>query len=149
MGIFATLFHKTGTGILDEKKEEFKARIEKLFQMGGMMEMEQAQLCGKKAVTIKKASMHDYGMDFYYNYFEDDCWEKAGFSSKSGNVWSGKIGWREFHRVVVAAYVLESLYIDGPAVAMVNGDIKTSQAYIGWINYLFLLWNFLELHQMI
>ncbi len=38
---------------------------------------------------------------------------------------------------VVAAYVLESLYIDGPAVAMVNGDIATSQAYIGWIYYLF------------
>ncbi len=137
MGTFAALFHKAGAGIPDEKKEEFRVRIEKLFQMGGMMEMEQVQLCGIKAVTIKKASMHDYGMDFYYNYFEDDCWENAGFSSKSGNVWSGKIGWREFHRVVVAAYVLESLYIDGPAVAMVNGDIVTSQAYIGWINDLF------------
>lgn len=38
--------------------------------MGGMMEMEQVRLCGKKAVTIKKASMHDYGMDFYYNYLK-------------------------------------------------------------------------------
>lgn len=52
-------------------------------------------------------------------------------------MWSEKIGWREFHRVVVAAYVLESLYIDGPTVAMVNGDVVTSQTYIGWINYLF------------
>ncbi len=137
MGTFAALFYKAGAGIPDEKREEFRVRMEKLFQMGGMMEMEQVQLCGIKAVTIKKASMHDYGMDFYYNYFEDDCWENAGFDSKSGNVWSGKIGWREFHRVVVAAYVLESLYINGPAVAMVNGDIVTSQEYIGWINYLF------------
>ena len=137
MGTFATLFHKAGAGIPNEKKEEFRDRIEKLFQMGGMMEMEQVQLCGKKAVTIKKASMHDYGMNFYYNYFEDDCWENAGFSLKSGNVWSEKIGWREFHQVVVGAYVLECLYTDGPAVAMVNGDIVTSQAYIGWINYLF------------
>lgn len=99
--------------------------------------MERVQLCGKKTVTIKKVSMHDYGMDFYYNYFEDDRWENAGFSSKSGSVWSEKIGWREFHQVIIAAYVLESLYIDGPAVAMVNGDIVTSWAYIGWINYLF------------
>lgn len=137
MGTFATLFHKAGAGIPDEKKEEFRSRIEKLFQMGGMMEMERVQLCEKKTVTIKKASMHDYGRDFYYNYFEDDCWENAGFSTKSGSVWSEKIGWREFHQVVVAAYVLESLYIDGSAVAMVNGDIVTSQAYIGWINYLF------------
>lgn len=117
--------------------EEFKERIEKLFQMGGMMEVEQVQLCGKKAVTIKQASMHDYGMDFYYNYFEDGCWENAGFSLKRGHVWSEKIGWREFHRAVVAAYVLESLYIDGPTVAMVDRDMVTSRAYIGWINYLF------------
>lgn len=137
MGTFAALFHEAGARIPNDKKEEFRDRIEKLFQMGGMMEMERVQLCGKKAVTIKKASMHDYGMDFYYNYFEDDCWENAGFSLKSGNVWSEKIGWREFHQVVVAAYVLESLYIDGPAVAMVNEDIVTSQAYIGWVNYLF------------
>ncbi len=137
MGTFAALFHKAGAGIPDEKKEEFKERIEKLFQMGGMMEMEPVQLCGKEAVIIKKASMHDYGMDFYYNYFEDDCWENAGVSLKTGNVWSEKIGWREFHWVVVAAYVLESLYIDGPAAVIVNGDVVTAQAYIGWINYLF------------
>lgn len=137
MGTFAALFHKAGAGIPDEKKEEFKERIEKLFQMGGMMEMEPVQLCGKEAVIIKKASMHDYGMDFYYNYFEDDCWENAGVSLKTGNVWSEKIGWREFHWVVVVAYVLESLYIDGPAVVIVNGDVVTAQAYIGWINYLF------------
>ena len=67
MGTFAALFHKAGAGIPDEKREEFRVRMEKLFQMGGMMEMEQVQLCGIKAVTIKKASMHDYGMDFYYN----------------------------------------------------------------------------------
>lgn len=137
MGTFAMLFQKAGAEIPDEKREEFRARIEKLFQMGGMMEVEQVQLCGKKVVTIKKVSMHDYGMDFYYNYFEDDCWENAGFSSKRGHVWSEKIGWREFHRVVVAAYVLESLYVDGPAVAMVNDELVTSRAYIGWINYLF------------
>ncbi|MDE7252789.1 MAG: hypothetical protein K2O32_07605 [Acetatifactor sp.] len=137
MGTFATLFYKAEAEMPDEKMEEFRARIEKLFQMGGMMEMEQVQLCGKEALTIKKASMHDYGMDFYYNYFEDDCWENAGFCSESGNVWSDKIGWREFHQAVVAAYVLESLYIDGPAVVMVNGDLVTARAYIGWINYLF------------
>lgn len=50
--------------------------------MGGMMEMEQVRLCGNKAVTIKKASMHDYGMDFYYNYFEDD---RKKFDKQAGN----------------------------------------------------------------
>lgn len=137
MGTFATLFQKAGAEIPDGKMEEFRDRIEKLFQAGGMMEVEHVELCGKKAVTIRKASMHDYGMDFYYNYFEDDVWENAGFSARSGKVWSEKIGWREFHQVVVAAYVLESLYIDGTAVVTVNGELVTSPVYIAWINYLF------------
>lgn len=37
MGTFAMLFQKAGAEMPDEKKEEFRARIERLFQMGGMM----------------------------------------------------------------------------------------------------------------
>lgn len=50
-------------------------------------------------------------MDFYYNYFEDDCWENAGFSLKRGHVWSEKIGWREFHWFVVAALTDAPAYV--------------------------------------
>lgn len=137
MGTFASLLQKTGAEIREVQKEQFRKRIEKLFQAGGMMELENVQLYGKKVVTMKKATMHDYGMDFYYNYFEDACWENAGFCSKSVSVWSEKIGWREFHQVVVAAYVLESLYIDGPAAAIVDGNLIKSKIFVGWINYLF------------
>ena len=77
MGTFASLLQKTGAEIREVQKEEFRKRIEKLFQAGGMMELENVQLDGKKVVTMKKASMHDYGMDFYYNYLEDACWEYA------------------------------------------------------------------------
>lgn len=136
MGTFARLFQKDGIWIPDEKKEEFQRRIEKLFQAGGMMELKVVQLCDKQTRVLKKASMHQAEMNFYYNYFEDDCWENAGFSAKKG-VWSNKIGWSDFHHVVVAAYVLESLYLDGPAVVRVNGEFVTSWAYTGWINYLF------------
>lgn len=52
-------------------------------------------------------------------------------------MWSEKIGWAEFHSVVVAAYVLESLYIDGPAAVMVNGEWVGSDWHVGWLNYLF------------
>lgn len=137
MGTFAGLLRKKGAGIPDEKKEEFKDRVEKLFQAGGMMEVEQIELCGKKAVTIQKTSMHEKGMGFCYNYFEEDYWEDAGFDSKRGKVWSQKIGLRYFRRVVVAAYVLESLYVDGLAVAMVDNDLVMSPMFTGWINYLF------------
>lgn len=137
MGTFASLLQKTGAEIREVQKEEFRKRIEKLFQAGGMMELENVQLYGKKVVTMKKATMHDYGMDFYYNYFEDACWENAGFCSKSVSVWSEKIGWREFHQVVVAAYTLESFYIDGPAAVIVDGNLIASDIIVGWINYLF------------
>lgn len=137
MGTLVSLFQKAGAKIPDGKKEEFQCRVEKLFQAGGMMEVQQIQLCGKHVRTLKKVSMGDKGMDFYYNYFEDDCWESAGFSLKDCSIWSNKIGWREFHRVIVAAYILESLYLDGPASTMVNGEMVVSSAYTGWINYLF------------
>ena len=138
MGTFARLFQKAGTGIPDDKKEEFKRRVEKLFQAGGMMELERVELCGRKVITIRKASMHNYGMDFYYNYFEDDCWENAGFSLKDNSVWSGKIGWREYNHVVVAAYTLEALYTNGPAAAWEDwAGLIASPVYTGWINYVF------------
>ncbi len=137
MGTLVSLFQKAGAKIPDEKRDEFQRRVEKLFQAGGMMEVQQIQLCGKHVRTLKKAAMGDKGMTFYYNYFEDDCWESAGFSPEDCSVWSNKIGWREFHRVVVAAYILESLYLDGPACTMVNGEMVVSNAYTGWINHLF------------
>ena len=44
MGTFASLLQKTGTEIREEQKEEFRERIEELFQAGGMMELENIQL---------------------------------------------------------------------------------------------------------
>ena len=115
----------------------FSFNMEKRFQAGGMMELNRVQLYDKAVGIIRKASMHERGMDFYYNYFEDDVWENAGFCTKDCSVWSGKIGWRQFHQTVVAAYVLETLYLDGPAIATVDGEPVTSENVIGWINHLF------------
>lgn len=47
MGTFASLFEKPGTGVPDEKKEEFRERIEKLYRAGGMMELEHIELYGR------------------------------------------------------------------------------------------------------
>ncbi|MBD5482902.1 MAG: hypothetical protein HDR15_10360 [Lachnospiraceae bacterium] len=137
MGTFARLLQQDGVRVPDVKKEEFQRRIEKLFQAGGMMELKMVQLCDKQTRVLKKATMQNTKMNFYYNYFEDDCWENAGFSAERDGVWSNKIGWSDFHHVVVAAYVLQSLYLDGTAVPRVNGEFVTSRVYTGWINYLF------------
>ncbi len=137
MGTFAGLFQKAGSKIPEEKQAEFQERVEKLFQAGGMMELKKVELYDKEVCLIKKASIHEHGMDFFYNYFEDEIWENAGLSLENCHVWSGKIGWRQFRRVVVAAYVLETIYLDGPAIATVDGEPVTSGSVIGWLNHLF------------
>lgn len=137
MGTYAGIFKESGSIIPESIRKEFTERIEALYQAGGMMEVEWVQLHGKKVAMIRKAEMNKDGMDFYYNYFEDDCWENAGFNNENCCVWSNKIGWRHFHMVVVAAYVLEELYTEGVSAAMVDGVPVTSWGYVGWINYLF------------
>lgn len=137
MGTFAELFKFKHAEVPQDKTEEFVKRIEKLFQAGGMMEVKGVQLYGKEVATIGKARMREGGMNFYYNYFEDDFWENAGFCKKDKEVWSGKIGWRQFHTVMVAAYTLEEIYTEGYTAVLVDGDMVTSWGYVGWINYLF------------
>jgi len=137
MGTFATLYHKQGNRIPEEKKTEFLKRVELLFQAGGMMEFRSVRLIDKKAVTIQMATMDDCGMDFYYNYFEEAYWENAGVNKKHCYVRSEKIGWQHFCETVIAAYVLEELYTEGPTITVVNGDPVIEKQYTGWINYLF------------
>ncbi|MCD8148665.1 MAG: hypothetical protein LUE92_03670 [Clostridiales bacterium] len=76
-------------------------------------------------------------MNFYYNYFEEDSWENAGYNLGRSRVWSNKIGWREFNWTVIAAYVLETLYTDGTGAVFENGDLVDESIFTGWINYLF------------
>lgn len=137
MGTFAEVFADKGAIVPESKREEFSDRIEKLYQNGGMMEVKYIKLYEKEIPTIHKARMGKKGMNFYYNYFEDDCWENAGFDKEDGDVWSNKIGWSHFHRAVVAAYVLQELYVEGVSATMVDGVPVTSWGYVGWINYLF------------
>ena len=137
MGTFAGIYAKKGSVIPKDKRDEFAERIEKVFEAGGMMDVEWLVLYGKSIKMIRKASIQNGEMNFYYNYFEDDMWENAGFNKTGGYVWSNKIGSMHFHRAVVAAYVLEEQYTDGISAVMVNGELVNSGAYIGWLNYLF------------
>lgn len=137
MGTFARSFKTNESKVPEQKKEEFMNRIEKLYQAGGMMKIEEVQLYGKCIQLIRKVKMEQAGMNFCYNYFEDDSWENAGFNREKCYVWSNKIGWRHFHKTVTAAYVLEELYTEGISATLVNGKLVTSWGYVGWINYLF------------
>ena len=136
MGTYAGIFSGGGS-IPENKREEFSKRLERLFQTGGMMEIEGVQLYGKTVRTIRKVTMHEYGMRFNYNYFEDSIWERAGFDRKDCHVISGKIGGIDFYKTIIAAYVLEEIYTEGVAIATVDGEPVVSCAYVAWINYLF------------
>ncbi|MCD8398949.1 MAG: hypothetical protein LUD12_17560 [Lachnospiraceae bacterium] len=137
MGTFANSFYARGAHIPEEKEQEFRERVEKLYQAGGMMDVDRISMFGIEVFTLRKAQMHEYGMNFYYNYFEEDSWENAGFYLEENRVWSRKIGWLEFNIAVVSAYVLEHLYREGTGGVFVNGELVEEEAYIGWINYLF------------
>lgn len=135
MGRFAALC--CAGRIEDKKKEEFTEKVEKVFQYGGMMDRERVDLCGKHLRVIRKARMDSDGMNFYYNYFEDACWENAGFDKDTCMVWSNKISDGAFGKAVIAAYVLEEQYSEGSAIALDDGDFVTEWDYVGWLNYLF------------
>lgn len=135
MGTAAALYREGD--IPGDKKEEFITRMEMLLQAGGMMECNWIEMCGKELVTLKKVTMCDDEVEFDYNYFEDDIWEDAGFNKDACCVWSQKIGYKHFYEAIIAAYTLEELYADGPAVVMDNFGLITLHNYTGWINYLF------------
>ena len=93
MGTFVKLFRDSESIIPESRKEEFIERIEKIYQAGGMMEVEDVVLYRQRLTLIRKPKMDDDGMNFYYNYFEDDCRENAGFDRNNCYVWSNKVGW--------------------------------------------------------
>lgn len=136
MGTYANVFSGGGS-IPENKREKFSKRLESLFQAGGMMEIESVQLYGKTVRIIRKAAMHEYGMRFSYNYFEDSIWEMAGFDKAACRVTSGKIGGINFYKTIIAAYVLEEIYTEGVAVATVDGEPVVSYSHVAWMNYLF------------
>ena len=137
MGTFAWNFQNSKSIIPENKRDEFAKRIEVVYQAGGMMGIDVIQLLGKEVNLIHKVKMTEDGINCCYNYFEDDFWENAGFNNEHYYVWSNKIGWRQFNRAVVAAYVLEELYTEGISATMVDGEIVNSWGYVGWINFLF------------
>lgn len=138
MGTFAGLNTFGNSFIPDDKKEEFMQKIQKVFYFGGMMQRDFNRFLGKEFVLLDKScEMDEYGLDFTYNYFEDDFWENAGFSKERCSVYSGKIGWSRFHDVIISAYILEAQYRTGTSYVDCNGDVIWGGENIGWLNYLF------------
>lgn len=137
MGTFAQFFTTREKGIPENKRDEFEERLEKLFQAGGMMQIEWINLYGKEIATLRKVTMDENGIDVFYNYLEDDYWENAGYNKKNMKIWSNKIGWNNFAYTMIAAYILYALYSEDAALVLIDGMRVVEGYYVGWINHLF------------
>lgn len=133
----AEVFCKNGVKLTADREAEFLERIKLLFGSGGMMGLKQEELCGREVTVMCRPERTADGIEVCYNYFEDGRQDRAGYSSRSGNIYSGRLGWRQFYQVMAAAYVLESLYLAQPSAAWLNGAWVTNEKYTGWINQLF------------
>lgn len=107
MGSFVYMIARDDADIIEEKRPEFEERLEKVFNAAGMMEQEHLTLFGKGIRALRPVRIENGYTTFFYNYFEDDVWENAGYYNKNGGVYSEKVGWRNFARAIEAAYMLQ------------------------------------------
>ena len=110
MGSFVYMIARDDADIIEEKRLEFEERLEKVFNATGMMEQEHLTLFGKGIRALRPVRIENGYTTFFYNYFEDDVWENAGYYNKNGGVYSEKVGWRNFARAIEAAYMLQMFF---------------------------------------
>ncbi len=118
-----------------EKKDEFARAVSSLLFFGGMMHLRNVELYGKKITLLDPVNFKPgEDVDFYFNYFEDDSWENAGYRYEKDHFYSQKIGSLEFNDVITAVHVLYEHYDEDMGFAEVNGEIVPSDYITGWIN---------------
>ncbi len=135
MGTFASY---TGEmNIPEEKRDCFGQQMMKLLNYGGMMQLEQVSLFGRELILLSPVELSKEGeVHFWYNYFEEDKWEGAGFYVNNSNFYSNKIGSCEFSDVIIAAYMLYEMYVEAPGFAECNGKMMNPRFYGGWLNHI-------------
>ena len=125
--------------IPEEKREEFTQRVLTILDQGGMLDLEDVRLFGKRVWLLKPPQVLP-GKDtipFCYNYFEQDSWESAGYEPATCRFHTNKVGWRQFNLVCSAVYVLYEFYTDTFGIANEDDHVYDARKIIGWLNYLF------------
>ncbi len=135
MGTFAC--YAGEMNIPEEKRNCFGKQMMKLLNYGGMMQIEQVSLFGRKLVLLSPVELSEEGdVSFWYNYFEESSWENASFNVNDSTFHSGKIGSCEFSDVILAAYMLYEMYSETPGFAECDEEILDLQFYGGWLNHI-------------
>ena len=134
MGTFA--YYEGDNEIPEEKREEFAQAIVKILREGGMMKIHEVSIFDKSIHLLSPVELDSNGkVQFYYNYFEEDSWETAGFDASKSEVYSGKIGYLCFNRIICACYRLYEYYTKSFGFAHEN-EVCFDKKTIGWLNYL-------------
>ena len=122
--------------IPENRQEEFRGRMLRLLREGGMMCDESVEMFGKRITLLYAPELREDGrLWFNYNYYENDFWEDAGINED--HIFSNKVGWRQFCRVMAAAHILEERSSDIPCFADLR-DAEIPHRYpLGWLKYLF------------
>lgn len=121
--------------IPEGKQALFAEQMCRVLDLGGMMNLGTVQMFDQTLMLLKPVrEMKEKEICFYYNYFEDDAWESAGFDREKTCLWSGKVGNSEFSDTMMAAYMLYELY--DPEYGLVRKDCYFAEASltIGWLN---------------
>ena len=122
-----------------DKREEFTRRVLTILDQGGMLDLEDVSLFGKRIWLLKPPQALP-GKDtilFCHNYFEQDTWETGGYDPTSCSFHTNKVGWRQFNLVCSAVYVLYEFYTPSFGIASEDAQVYNAREIIGWLNYLF------------
>lgn len=125
--------------IPEDKREEFSQCVLTILDQGGMLDLEDVSLFGKRFCLLKPPQALP-GKDiilFCYNYFEQDTWETGGYDPTSCSFHTNKVGWRQFNLVCSAVYVLYEFYTDSFGMASEDAHVYDARKIIGWLNNLF------------
>ena len=122
-----------------DKQEEFTQRVLTVLDLGGMMDLEEVSMFGKKIYLMKPLQIQpgQESLTFCYNYFENDIWETAGYRPGPCRFYTNKVGWRQFDLVCSAVYVLYEFYAESFGMANRDDHVFDARKIIGWLNYLF------------
>ena len=121
------------------RQEEFTRRVLTILDQGGMMDLEEVSMFGKKIWLMKPLQIQPgrESITFCYNYFENDIWETGGYRPDTCRFYTNKVGWRQFDLVCSAVYVLHEFYANSFGMANRDDHVYDAQEIIGWLNYLF------------
>lgn len=124
--------------IPEGKREEFLSRVQKVIDLGGIMDVEQVSMYGKQLFLLKPVKVSkDTSTILDFSYFEDDRWEPAVFYGKEMKLSSQKVGTREFKDVMRVLYSLFAIYDESPGQIRIGGENVSWKRGVGWINHLF------------